>query len=335
MSNANPSFGAQKLGAGSTDELRLTQYAGEVLEAFESKVIMNALIRNRSISGGRTAQFPAFFKAYADLMVPGTELTGKDVLKNEVTIEADGLLIHDIYVDRIDEMMTHYDLRGPYAKAQGAGIARIYDVMAQMLVYKASQGPELFPGDGGGSTITEGSAQDFSASGLDLIDSLNNAKLTLEQRDVDTDALHAVFLPLQWSLIANSDKNLNSLYGGEGSLKQTALQTISGINVHKSNNFMFGRNVTPWDATTNATGLVGNTTDVRRLPASLAAKYQGDLSKVRGLVFTEDAAAMLHVLDLNTEATWDPRRRATLMVAEMCAGGDSLRNKCAVALKGK
>lgn len=335
MANAAISFGAQKLGAGSNDELRLTQYAGEVLEAFDSKVIMNALIRNRSISGGRTAQFPAFFKAYADLMVPGTELVGKDVLKNEVEISADGLLIHDIYVDRIDEMLTHYDLRGPYAKAQGAGIARIYDVMAQMLVYKASQGAELFPGDGGGTTITETAAQDFMVSGLDLIDSLNRAKLELEQKDVDTDTLQAVFLPLQWSLIANSDKNINSLYGGQGSLASTVLQTVSGINVHKSNNFMFGRNVTAYNASTNATGLVGHATDVRRLPATLAAKYQGDLTKIRGLVFTEDAAAMLHVLDLNTEATWDPRRRATLMVAEMCAGGDSLRNKCAVALKGK
>lgn len=335
MTDASISYGGQIGGAGDTDALRLVQYGGEVLEAFNSSVVMNGLIRNRSIRGGKTAQFPAFFKAFADLHTPGQELTGKDVLKNEVTIEADGLLIHDIYVDRIDEMLLHYDLRGPYAKAQGQGIARIYDVMAQMLVYKASQGGELFPGDGGGSTVTESASQDFMTSGLDLIDALNAAKLDLEQKDVDTNVLQAVFLPLQWSLIANSDKNINSLYGGQGSLASTVLQTVSGINVHKSNNFLFGRKVTAYDASTNPTGLVGNPTDVRRLPASIAAKYQGDLSKVRGLVFTEDAAAMLHVLDLNTETYWDARRRATLLIAEMCAGGDALRAKCAVALKGK
>lgn len=333
MSNANISFGAQ---VGSDNEaLRLTQYAGEVLEAFESNVIMNGLIRNRSITGGRTAQFPAFFKAFADLHTPGAELTGKDVLKNEVTIEADGLLIHDIYVDRIDEMMTHYDLRGPYAKAQGNGLARVYDVMAQMLVYQASQGAELFPGDGGGITLKESATQDFMTSGLDLIDALNAAKLGLEEQDVDTNVLRAVFLPLQWSLIANSDKNINRDFGGAGSTASTVLHTISDIQVLKSNNFMFGRNVTAYDATNNKTGLVGHPTDVRRLPAQIASKYQGDLSKVRGLVFTEDAAAMLHVLDLNTEQTWDPRRRATLLVAEMAAGGGALRNKCAVALAGK
>ncbi|AWH32225.1 hypothetical protein [Stenotrophomonas sp. SAU14A_NAIMI4_8] len=335
MTNAAISYGAQKGGAGDTDALRLVQYGGEVLEAFNSNVVMNGLIRNRSISGGKTAQFPAFFKAFADLMVPGTELTGKDVLKNEVTIEADGLLIHDIYVDRIDEMLLHYDLRGPYAKAQGAAIARIYDVMGQMLVFKASQGAELFPGDGGGTTITESASQDFMTSGSDLIDSLNAAKLALEQKDVDTNVLHSVLLPLQWSLIANSDKNINRDFGGQGSTASTVLRTISDIQIHKSNNFMFGRDVTAYNATTNADGLVGHPTDVRRLPATIAAKYQGDLTKVRGLVFTEDAAAMLHVLDLNTETYWDARRRATLLIAEMCAGGDSLRNKCAVALKGK
>ncbi|MCO5735927.1 hypothetical protein [Stenotrophomonas maltophilia] len=333
MSNATISYGAQ-VGA-DTEALRLTQYAGEVLEAFESNVIMNGLIRNRSITGGRTAQFPAFFKAFAELHTPGAELTGKDVLKNEVTIEADGLLIHDIYVDRIDEMMTHYDLRGPYAKAQGNGLARVYDVMAQMLVYQASQGAELFPGDGGGVTLTEGASQDWMTSGLDLIDALNTAKLRLEEQDVDTSVLRSVFLPLQWSLIANSDKNINRDFGGEGSLASTKLRTISDIEVLKSNNFMFGKNVTAYDASTNATGLVGHPTDVRRLPANIASKYQGDLSKIRGLVFTEDAAAMLHVLDLNTEQTWDARRRATLLVAEMAAGGGALRNKCAVALKGK
>ena len=333
MSNATISYGAQV--GSDTEALRLTQYAGEVLEAFESNVIMNGLIRNRSITGGRTAQFPAFFKAFAELHTPGAELTGKDVLKNEVTIEADGLLIHDIYVDRIDEMMTHYDLRGPYAKAQGNGLARVYDVMAQMLVYQASQGAELFPGDGGGVTLTEGASQDFMTSGLDLIDALNTAKLRLEEQDVDTSVLRSVFLPLQWSLIANSDKNINRDYGGQGSTASTVLRTISDIEVLKSNNFMFGKNVTAYDASTNATGLVGHPTDVRRLPANIASKYQGDLSKIRGLVFTEDAAAMLHVLDLNTEQTWDARRRATLLVAEMAAGGGALRNKCAVALKGK
>ncbi|WNH52432.1 hypothetical protein [Stenotrophomonas oahuensis] len=333
MSNATISYGAQV--GSDTEALRLTQYAGEVLEAFESNVIMNGLIRNRSITGGRTAQFPAFFKAFAELHTPGAELTGKDVLKNEVTIEADGLLIHDIYVDRIDEMMTHYDLRGPYAKAQGNGLARVYDVMAQMLVYQASQGAELFPGDGGGITLTEGASQDFMTSGLDLIDALNSAKLGLEEQDVDTSVLRSVFLPLQWSLIANSDKNINRDFGGQGSTASTVLRTISDIEVLKSNNFMFGKNVTAYNASTNANGLVGHPTDVRRLPANIASKYQGDLSKIRGLVFTEDAAAMLHVLDLNTEQTWDARRRATLLVAEMAAGGGALRNKCAVALKGK
>ena len=335
MTAATISFGAQKLGAGSVDAQRLTQYAGEVLEAFETNKIMGGLIRNRSISNGKTAQFPAFFKAYAELMVPGSELTGKDILKNEVTIEADGLLIHDIYVDRIDEMLLHYDLRGPYARAQGEAIARIYDVMCQMLVHKASQGVELFPGDGGGISLTESATQDFSASGLDLIDALNTAKLRLEEQDVNTTTLSSTFLPLQWSLIANSDKNINRDFGGQGSLASQQLRTISDINIYKSNNFLYGRNATPYDATNNAKGLVGNPNDVRRLPKQIAAKYQADLTKVVGHVFTEDAAAMLHVLDLNTETYWDARRRATLLIAEMAAGGDALRNKCAVALKRK
>lgn len=332
MSNAIPSFGAQKLGTGSVDALRLVQYGGEVLEAFESKRVMRELIRSQSISGGKTAQFPAFFKAWAGLHVPGTELVGQDIQKSEVTVTADGLLIHDVYVDRIDEMLTHYDLRGPYARAQGEGIARVYDVMASQLVAKAAYGTEIFTGDGGGTQITEAGAQDFGASGTDLIDALNTAKLTMEEKDVDVDNLTAIFKPLQWALIANSDKNINQDFGGEGSLKNQVLNTVSGIRVVKSNAFAFGKDVTPYNAGTNADGLVGHPTDIRRLPATLNSKYHRDMTNIAGLVFTEEAVAMLHVLDLNTEATWDARRRATLLIAEMCAGGDALRAKCATAL---
>lgn len=332
MSNVNPSFGAQKLGAGSTDALNLTQYAGEVLEAFEAKRIMRDLIRTRSISGAKSAQFPAFFKGWAGIHVPGTELTGQDVQKSEVTVTVDGLLIHDIYVDRIDEMLVHYDLRGPYARAQGNAIATVYDAMASQLVAAAAFGDELFTGDGGGSQVTETGVQDFDASGHDLIDALNTGKLTMEEKDVDVDALNAIFRPLQWSLIANSDKNINKDFGGQGSVANTVLETISGIRIHKSNAFLFGRDVTAYNASSNPDGLIGHPTDVRRLPATLAAKYHRDMSKVAGLLFSEEAAAMLHVLDLNTEATWDARRRATLLVAEMAAGGSPLRAKCATAL---
>lgn len=331
MSNASPSFGAQKQGTGSVDALNLTEYAGEVLEAFEAKRIMRDLIRTRSISGAKSAQFPAFFKAFAGLHVPGTELTGQDIQKNEVTVTVDGLLIHDVYVDRIDEMLTHYDLRGPYARAQGEGIARVYDVMCSQLVTAAAYGPELFAGDGGGSRVTQTAAQDFSTSGLDLIDALAKAKLDLELRDVDVDNLNSIFNPLQWQLIANSDKNINRDYG-DSNISNPGLETMVGVRIHKSNAFLFGRDVTPYNATSNADGLVGHPSDPRRLPASLNAKYHRDLTNVVGVVFSEEAAAMLHVLDLNTEATWDPRRRATLLVAEMAAGGDVLRSKCAVAL---
>jgi hypothetical protein len=333
VSNASITYSAQNKSTGSTDALRLTQYAGEVLTAFESKRIMRELIRTRSISGGKTAQFPAVFKTWAGIHTPGTELLGQQIDKTEITVTADGLLISDLYVDRIDEMLTHYDLRAPYAEAQGHAIGRAYDAMASQLVAASAYGAELFTGDGGGTQVTESASQDFDASGSDLIDALNTGKLTMEQKDVDVDNLNAVFLPLQWALIANSDQNINQDFGGEGSVARQVLRTVSDITIHKSNAFLFGKDVTPYNASTNADGLVGHPTDPRRLPANLPTKYHRDMARVRGLLFSPDAAAMLHVLDLNTEATWDARRRATLLIAEMCAGGDPLRTKCAAVLQ--
>lgn len=339
MTNATPSRVGQIQGAGATDALWLKLFSGEVLTAFETMVKLRDTVRTRNIDSGKSAQFPATFKAKASYHTPGAEILGQSIQHNEVTITLDELLISDVFVAQIEELKNHYDVRGPYAQELGHSLALFYDRMVAQNVIAAARTGELFAGDGGGTVLQEtdvSGAADFAASGTDLISAVNLAKQRMDEKDVPVEIMPvtAVFKPAQWYLIANSDKNINRDFGGDGALARQALRTISDINIIKSNAPLFGRDVTPYNAGTNADGLVGSpTAGLLALPATYPTKYHADLTNTIGMVYTEPAAAVLQLLGLQMESQWDIRRQGTLMVAKMAVGAGPLRSKCAVELR--
>lgn len=338
MSNANPSRVGQIQGSGATDALWLKKFSGEVLTAFETMVKLRDRVRLRTIDSGKSAQFPATFKAKASYHVPGTELLGQTIQHNEVTITLDDLLVADVFVAQIDELKNHYEVRGPYSQELGNALALFYDrVIAQNIVLSA-RGGELFTGDGGGTVVNEtdvAAAADFNASASDLIAGINLAKQRMDEKDVPVEVMpvYACVKTASWYLIANSDKNINRDFGGDGSLARQSLRTISDIEIIKTNAPLFGRDVTPYNAGTNADGLVGAPSGAYALPAAFPTKYHADLTNTVGFVWTEPAAAVLQLLGLQMESEWDIRRQGTLMVAKMAIGAGPLRSKCAVELR--
>lgn len=337
MSNANPSRLGQIAGTGAVDALWLKQFSGEVLTAFETMVKLRDRVRFRTIESSKSAQFPATFKAKAGYHVPGTEILGQSIQHNEVTITLDDLLISDVFIAEIDELKNHYDVRGPYSQELGHSLALFYDRMIAQNIIVSARGTELFTGDGGGTVVQEsdvGGSADFVSSAADAIAAINLAKQKMDEKDVPVDIMpvYACVKTPIWYLIANSDKNINRDFGGDGSLARQSLRTISDIEIIKSNAPLFGRDVTPYNASSNADGLVGAPSGAYALPSTYPAKYHADLTNTIGMVWTEPAAAVLQLMGLQMESEWDIRRQGTLMVAKMAVGAGALRSKCAVEL---
>lgn len=337
MADATPSRVGQIKGAGAVDALWLEIFGGEVLTAFETKVQTKDRIRTRTITEGKSAQFPATFKATAGYHVVGTEIQGQTIQGNQVTITLDDLLISPVEIAQIDELKNHYDVRGPYSTELGNSMALFYDRMVVQCILAASRAAELFVGDGGGSKVIQtdvAAGADFTASGQDLLDAVAIAKQRLDEKDVPVESgITALFKPAQWYLMARSDKNLNQFNGGQSTVGHQALTTVDDITILKSNAPLFGQVVTPYDASTNPTGLVGSpTAGLLALPAGYPAKYQGDNSNTVGVVWHEAAAAVLQLLGLQMESEWDMRRQVTMMIAKMAVGAGPLRSKCAVEL---
>lgn len=337
MADATPSRVGQIKGAGAVDALWLEIFGGEVLTAFETKVQTKDRIRTRTISEGKSARFPATFKARAGYHVVGKEISGQTIQHNEVTITLDDLLISPVEIAQIDELKNHYDVRGPYATELGNSMALFYDRMVTQCLIASARAPELFVGDGGGSNVVQAdvaAGADFAKSGQDLLDAIAIAKQKLDEKDVPVESgITALFRPAQWYLMARSDKNLNQFNGGQSTVGHQALTTVDDITILKSNAPLFGQKVTPYAADTNPNGLVGHPTSILGLPAEYPAKYQNDLTNTVGVVWHEAAAAVLQLLGLQMESEWDMRRQVTLMLAKMAVGAGPLRSKCAVEIK--
>lgn len=338
MANATPSRVGQIKGTGAVDALWLDIFGGEVLTAFETKVQTKDRIRTRTITEGKSARFPATFKATASYHVVGSEIAGQTIQGNEVVLTLDDLLIAPVEIAQIDELKNHYDVRGPYSTELGNAMALFYDRMVTQCLINSARGPELFTGDGGGSNVVQAdvaAGADFTKSGQDLLDAIAIAKQRLDEKDVPVDSgITALFKPAQWYLMARADKNLNQFYGGQSTVGHQALTTVDDITILKSNAPLFGQKVTPYDAGTNATGLVGSpTAGLLALPAGYPAKYQSDNTNTVGVVWQEAAAAVLQLLGLQMESEWDMRRQVTMMLAKMAVGAGPLRSKCAVEIK--
>ena len=126
---------------GSSDarSLFLKLYAGEVLTAFQSKNIMMPLHRVRTISKGKSAQFPLTGK-YRDAAyhTPGKEIVPTASKQGERIVSIDDLLVNAQFIPNIDEAMSHYDIRSVYTQEAGFGLSKVADQNILRLAIKAA-----------------------------------------------------------------------------------------------------------------------------------------------------------------------------------------------------
>jgi len=309
MANATPSRLGQVQAAGDTRAMFEKVFAGEVLTAFETNTILKPLTEHKTITSGKSAAFPAIYKASASYHTVGTELTGTAIQHNEVTISVDDQLIADTFIANIDEAMNHYDVRSPYSTELGLALALFYDKNVGRNIARAARGNALFSADTGGSQIVD---NDSKTSATSLAGSIWTSKQTMEEADVPVEAVpvQCVVKPAQWYLLAQeSTLVLNRDVDGDGSYSKGSFSMIGGVNVSRSNALPFA------DASADTT---------------IPADYRLNMANTSALVFVSRAAATVQLIGLATEEIYDGRRQGTLMLGKIAVGHGPLINKAAV-----
>lgn len=121
----------QGKGETGTDKLALflKVFGGEVLTAFTRTSVTTSRHMVRSISNGKSAQFPVMGRTAAAYLSPGKNLDDirKDIPHSEKVITIDGLLTADVLIFDIEDAMNHYDVRAEYTRQLGESLAMAAD----------------------------------------------------------------------------------------------------------------------------------------------------------------------------------------------------------------
>ena len=317
MANATPSrLGAANGAVANFDQknaLFLKVFAGEVLTAFDETNVMKDLHVSRTISSGKSAQFPVTGKANAAYHTVGTPLLGTQNIKhNEIVVNIDDVLIADTFIANIDEAKNHYDVRAEYSRLLGMALAKQFDVRCLQLGVLAARASATVTGGNDGTAITDA---DAATNGASLAASIFEAAQAMDEKDVPENDRLAIVKPAQYYNLVQTTDVINRDFGGAGVYADGTVLRVAGIQIVKSNNV----------PTTNVSAVTGENNT-----------YHGNFSTTVALVMQKSAIGTVKLMDLAVERTsgdFEVMYQGTLMAAKYAMGHGILRPECAVEIK--
>lgn len=308
MANATVDRIGQINNSGDVDALFLTQFGGEIMGIFQQALVAVPSFMVRNITNGKTAQFPAYGRVTANYHTPGAEIVGQTVAHAERTISIDDMLVADVALAQIDDLMNHYDVRGPYSSELAYALANKADKQILQTALLAARGTATVTGGSDGLAITSASA---ASSASALITAAFTASQNFDEKNLPPEGRKLFLKPAQFYLLAQSTNVQSRDYSANpGDLaKGTPGAEIAGLQIVKTNNVP--------------------STNVNSGPSA----YQGNFSTTVALAAHQSAAGTVKLLELTPEITWDPRRLVWLITARYAMGHGILRPESAVEIK--
>ena len=357
MANGNTTpirFGSDSTLAGSATpyDLFLKIFSGEVLTAFEGTTVMKDLHMVRTITSGKSAQFPVTGTATAKFHTPGENIADagnsylSDFKFSEKIINIDGMMLSAAFTPNVDDLMNHYDARSIISTELGRSLAYAFDKQVTYNLFAAARSQANILGSAssagvslGGGNVVEAAAKTNAQA---LINAIFDAVEILDTKDIPATDRYVLLRPAEYYLLINDPNNANILVNRDfadasnGGVVSGRVYEVAGCKIVKSNFVPVGINLKD----TNA-GAGGDQTD----PFFGNAAIRNDVFGANGVgyagIFTNTVAAVFHkaavgtvkLLDLAMESEYQIERQGTLMVAKMMCGTAPLRPECAVEIK--
>lgn len=337
-------FDNDQAGSGFND-LFLKVFAGEIIANFDEKNVTDGLVTTRSISSGKSAQFPIMGKADAVYHTAGQNIIQEggasstylqDIAKSEQEIFIDDPLIAPAMLYQLDDLKNHYDARSEYTHQLGHALAKRYDIINIKTMIAAARDSANLTQTGKTGGQVDIPNEDISAPGvagtpasytaIQLINAFFLAAQKLDENDVPEEGRFAILSPSDYySLITGADSSnaitlvsaANSDIGGSGSLSTGKVMDIAGIRVYKSNHIPTG-NLDETDTDGGSNNNVFNNTPT-------ATGYNDDFRNTVGVIGHGSAVGVVKLMDLATEMEWKMEYQSWLFLAKMACGHGVLR----------
>lgn len=344
---------------GKTNELFLKVFAGEVITTFEENNAMLPLTRVRTISSGKSAQFPTSGVATAMYHTPGESIlaTGTDTGGDAAIADAskylskpnaaeriiwiDDMLISSVFLANIDEAKNHYDVRSIYSTEIGRALAYAADKnLIRVAIAAARKTTDRFGTASGTSTTYLGaqidhSAQSGSTAGDKWVDCLFEAAQKMDEKNVPSTDRYALLRPADYySIIATNKDAINRDYGNEGNPSVAfpgEMISVAGIKVMKTNHLPAQANEVSGPVSPHAdAGVMNDTAGASAVPPGTAGSgYSAqDYSTTEGIIFQSEGIGTVKLMDLAVETDYSVERQGTMLVAKYAMGHGALREEC-------
>ena len=324
--------------AGDTDALFLKVFSGEIITVFDEVNVMLPTTTVRTITSGKSAQFPAVGTATATYHTPGQDILTENgatptylsnIAKGEIVVVINDLLLSTVFIDSLDEAKNHYDIRGEYSKQMARALSAAAD---KTLIYHGIIGARVTGSNdrfGGttylGSTVDLDVASAAAVTSQKLINGAFAAAEYFDTKDVPADDRCIVMTPdAYYKLIATDGSAggliLNRDFGndGNGSLAGGTVGTIAGMKILKSNHIPAADVVVAAGDNSTLTGTLDFTGTNAKNPVALC--------------YHKSAIGTVKLRDLKVEAERRIERQGHLVVAGYAMGHEVLRNEALVEL---
>lgn len=358
-----PSTGLSRSGMDSrasspdANDLFLKVFSGEILTSFNENNIMRGLHTVRTISSGKSAQFPVSGIATADYHTAGNSIIESNLSKiamTEKVIHIDDVLLAATFLPNVDELKQHYDVRSIYSNELGKALAKRFDIATMKTLYAASYADSNLTAANGGKAGTRLVSTDLDkASGI--IDALYGVAEQLDKNDAPSDGRFAILTPREYYNLITADNTAvtfsegGAVVGGSayrfkneiGNLAAGTVAQVAGISIYKSQHLADIADGLDDSADTTGDGSSSVKNDVF---GTAGNGYNGNFQKLRSgtsadnykygiLAGTKEAIGTVKLLDLATESEYQIERQGHLFVAKYMMGHGILRPECAVAVE--
>ena len=296
--------GGQVNQSGDARALFLKQYGGEVFTVFDRESVFMPRHYVRTISGGKSAQFPVVGGKTAAYHTPGTMIVGNAANLNEIVLTVDAFLMASSSIADEDQAISHFDYRQPFSSEDGKAIARqLDDNVARCGVLAALTTTSRLAAGDPYVDKTVGKVINQANSNTDVV-ALKTAMLAaatnFDEKDIPDTDRNMFLRPAQYQLLAADKDIISSDYGSASNIKSLRVPQLYSFNLIKTNAL----------PNTNVTGTYSN-------------KYNVDARNAVALIMRPRAVGTVKVRDLAVSMTGEEYRvthNATLVKSQVFVG---------------
>lgn len=321
--------------------LFLKVFGGEVLTAFTRTSVTANRHMVRSISSGKSAQFPVLGRTRAAYLQPGESLDDKrkDIKHTEKTINIDGLLTADVLIYDIEDAMNHYDVRSEYTAQLGESLAMAADgaVLAEAaaLCNLPAASNENIAGLGSAQVLTLGNGTtdlkstleaDVEKLGKELIKSLTLARAKLTSAYVPASDRVFYTKPEYYSAILSALMPNAANYAALIDPTTGSIKNVMGFEVVEVPHFTAG------GAGDDKPDTGAATNQKHAFQATSSATVKVAVDNVAGIFHHRSAVGTVKLRDLALERARRPEYQADQIIAKYAMGHGGLRPEAAGAV---